>query len=135
MTKLEIKLLGGFEVLLDGSPADFRTDALRVLLAYLASHQGRSLRRDTLAGLLSPDRPDKEALTYLRNRLTRLRQTVQDDKAVPPWFDIDRKQITLRTGDGVKGDDIMIDAAEFERLVATVETPVSYTHLTLPTKA
>ncbi|MCB0035412.1 MAG: hypothetical protein KDE51_15375, partial [Anaerolineales bacterium] len=114
---LDINLLGPFHVTIGGDTAEFRTDALRVLLTFLAAHQGEPQRRDTLAGLLSPDRPDKEALTYLRNRLTRLRSAVGDEEARPPWFEIDRKQITLR-----KGDDVVVDSVRFERLLTAVET-------------
>lgn len=113
---LEIEMLGPLQVRVREVAAEFRTDAERVLLAYLAAHQGIPQRRDTLAGLLSPDRPDTEALTYLRNRLTRLRSALGDDEATPPWFDVDRKQITLRAG-----DDIVIDVTRFEQHLATVE--------------
>ncbi|MCP5099491.1 MAG: hypothetical protein GY943_28380, partial [Chloroflexi bacterium] len=114
---LQINLLGSLQVTVGEKTAVFRTDALRVLLAYLAAHQGIPQRRDILAGLLSPDRPNKEALTYLRNRLTRLRRVLSDDTAVPPYLDIDRKQIALRTG-----DDIVIDVIQFEQHLTTVET-------------
>ncbi|MEM7331406.1 MAG: BTAD domain-containing putative transcriptional regulator [Chloroflexota bacterium] len=115
--QLKINLLGPMHVTVGGETAVFRTDALRVLLAYLAAHQGTPQRRDTLAGLLSPDRPDKEALTYLRNRLTRLRKSIGDENASPPYFDIDRKQIALRFG-----DDIVIDLIQFEQNLKAVET-------------
>lgn len=110
-------MLGPLMVTAVNQPAVFRTDALRVLLAYLAAHQGVPQRRDTLAGLLSPDRPNKEALTYLRNRLSRLRKVIGDDTAVPSYLHIDRKQITLRTG-----DDIFIDIVQFENALKAVET-------------
>ncbi len=116
MTNLRINLLGPLQVTVGDYPAEFRTDALRVLLAYLAARQGVPQRRDTLAALLSPNRGDRDALTYLRNRLTRLRRTLSDDAATPPWFVIDRKEIALRTG-----DDILIDITRFEQLLATVE--------------
>ena len=115
--KLQINLLGPLQVILGEETAVFRTDAQRVLLAYLAAQQGRPQRRDTLAGLLSPDRTNKEALTYLRNRLARLRNTIGDDTAVPPWLDIDRKQIALRSG-----DDIIVDVIQFEEHLSAVET-------------
>ena len=113
---LEIKLLGSLQVKVGEETAVFRTDAERVLLATLAAHQAIPQRRDTLAGLLSPDRPDKEALTYLRNRLTRLRKVIGDETAVPRYLDIDRKQISLRPG-----DDISIDVIQFEQCLAAVE--------------
>ena len=87
---LHISLLGALQVTVNGETAVFRTDALRVLLAYLATYQGTPQRSDTLAGLLCPGRPNKEALTYLRYRLTRLRKTFKDDRAVPPWREFDR---------------------------------------------
>lgn len=113
---LKIELLGSLQVHVGQGVVAFRTDAERVLLAYLAVQQTVPCRRDTLTGLLSPDRPDTEALTYLRNRLSRLREAVGDDKALPPWFDIDRKQITLRAG-----DDVVIDVVNFHRLLDAVE--------------
>lgn len=112
---LKIEMLGALRVMVGEDTAVFRTDAERVLLAYLAAHQGTPQRRDTLAGLLSPDRPDKEALTYLRNRLTRLRSAIGDEAAIPPYLEIDRKQITLRTG-----DDIVVDVVQFAQGVAAV---------------
>ena len=115
--ELRIEMLGPLRVTVDGETAVFRTDAQRVLLAYLAACQGRPQRRDTLAALLAPDRPDREALTYLRNRLTRLRKAIGDDTAVPPWLLIDRKQIALRAG-----GDIAVDLAQFERALTAVET-------------
>ena len=115
--ELRIALLGPLTVTVGDRPARFRTDAERVLLVYLAAQQGMPQRRDTLAALLSPDRGDSDALTYLRNRLTRLRDALQDDQATPPWLTIDRKQITLRTG-----GDIRVDLTQFEQQLTTVET-------------
>lgn len=60
---------------------------------------------------------DDDALTYLRNRLTRLRSALEDDAATPPWLTIDRKAIALRTG-----ADITIDLTHFDELLATVAT-------------
>lgn len=113
---LEIALLGPLQVRVDGRSAAFRTDAERALLAYLAAAAGASQRRDTLAALLSPDRPDIEALTYLRNRLARLREALRDEEAAPPWFAADRKQIALRTG-----ADVLVDLARFAQHLAAVE--------------
>ena len=126
--ELKISMLGPLQVCINGVSAEFRTDALRVLLAYLAAHQGRFQRRDTLAGLLALDRPNNEALTYLRHRLTRLRRAVSDDKATPPYFQIDRKQMLLRTG-----DDITIDLITFEQHLHTVETHAHRTLAGCPT--
>lgn len=112
---LSIQLFGPFTVTEgeNDSPLAFRTDALRALLAILALERGKPLRREALASLLAPDRPDKEALTYLRNRLTRLRKTIGDDKADPPYLEINRKEILLN-------EQVAVDVAEFERLLNEV---------------
>ncbi len=117
MTTLHIALLGPFTVTIDNHPVVFRTNAERALLAYLAAQQGIPHRRDTLATLLSPDRNDSDALTYLRNRLTRLRSAIDDENAAPSWLLIDRKQIALRTG-----DDIVIDVTRFAQNLAAVQS-------------
>lgn len=109
-------MLGPLQVTVGGETAEFRTDAMRVLLAYLAAHQGTPQRRDTLAGLLSPDRPDQEALTYLRNRLTLLRKAIKDAEVARPWLELDRKQIALR-----EGADIAVDVTHFDQLLTHVE--------------
>lgn len=123
MPTLQISLLGPLQVRLSGVPAHFRTDAMRVLLAYLARHEGVPQRRDRLADLLSPDRPNPAALTYLRNRLTLLRKALKDDEAVPPWFMVDRKQIMLRTGDDVLVDLSRDEAPTEEAAPAEEEAP------------
>lgn len=51
----------------------FATDRARALLVYLAV-RNRAERRDHLAGLLWPERPNKVARTNLRQALTRLRK-------------------------------------------------------------
>jgi hypothetical protein len=64
MTFLRISMLGPLQVTVGETPAKFRTDAERVLLAYLAAHQGIPQRRDTLAALLSPAPIKKPSPTY-----------------------------------------------------------------------
>ncbi|MEM7118950.1 MAG: tetratricopeptide repeat protein [Chloroflexota bacterium] len=113
---LKISLLGTFQVVRGREAATFKTDAARVLLAYLAAQQKRPIRRDALATLLSPDRPNRDALTYLRNRLTRLRRAIGDQQAEPPYLYIDRKVIELTAGDHV-----WVDVVEFEQLLTQVQ--------------
>ncbi|MGB1253279.1 MAG: BTAD domain-containing putative transcriptional regulator [Candidatus Promineifilaceae bacterium] len=113
---LKIQLFGSFHVVLDGTTiTSFRSDAQRVLLAYLAAHRGSHLRRDTLAALLSPDRDNRSARKYLRNRLDRLRQTIGDRVANPPYLHTDRSAIGLTAGDHV-----WVDVADFRQQVEAV---------------
>src|SRR5512137_3036106 len=87
MTRLVVRLLGGYRVELDGEAVyDFRTDKARALLAYLVVEADRPHRRETLAGLLWPDRPDKAARANLRQALCFLRQALRDVDHEPPVF-------------------------------------------------
>jgi DNA-binding SARP family transcriptional activator len=65
MSRLIISLLGPPWVILDGKPAQFEADTARALLAYLALHAETPQRRETLAGLLWPEQPERAALKRL----------------------------------------------------------------------
>jgi DNA-binding SARP family transcriptional activator/predicted ATPase len=79
VTRLKIRLLGPFRVALDGEPATgFESDKVRALLAYLAVTGDRSHRRETLAGLLWPEYPERSARASLRNALANLRTVIRD---------------------------------------------------------
>ena len=72
--RLTLHLLGPPEVYLDDGPASgFVSDKARALLTYLAVEADRAHRRETLAGLLWPDYPERSARTNLSNALANLR--------------------------------------------------------------
>ncbi len=74
MAHLSIRVLGPFQVSLDGEPVSgFASDKVRALLAYLALSPDRPHRREALAGLLWPEFPERSARTNLRNALANLR--------------------------------------------------------------
>ena len=82
MARLAVRLLGPFEVTLDGKPvAGFRSDKVRALLAYLCVEPAGPHRRERLAGLLWPDLPEDSARTNLRHALANLRQVIGDQQA------------------------------------------------------
>ena len=82
MARLAVRLLGGFRVELDGEPVyGFETDKARALLAYLMVEADRPHRRETLAGLLWPDRTDAAARNSLRHTLFRVRQALTGHEA------------------------------------------------------
>jgi DNA-binding SARP family transcriptional activator/tetratricopeptide (TPR) repeat protein len=85
MTKLVVRLLGGYRVELDGKAVyAFETDKARALLAYLMVEADRPHRRETLAGLLWPEKPDTVARANLRQTLAALRRALSDYD--PPFF-------------------------------------------------
>ena len=83
MTRLVVRLLGGFRVEVDGEAVyGFETDKARALFAYLIVEADRPHRRETLASLLWPERPDTIARANLRQALVRVRRALGD--YVPP---------------------------------------------------
>ena len=75
---LEIRILGQFDVRLDGKPVEMRSQPLRLLLAYLALNAGQSIPREKIAGMLWPDTPDSAARKNLRNYVWQLRRLIGD---------------------------------------------------------
>ena len=87
MARLSLSLLGSFRVDLDGQPAtEFESDKVRALLAYLAVESDRPHRRETLAGLLWPERPESNARQNLSQTLFKLRRAIRDREAAPPFL-------------------------------------------------
>ena len=87
MARLTISLLGSFDAKLDEQPVTaLITGKVRALLAYLVVEADRPHRRETLAGLLWPDYPERSARTNLRNTLSNLRTAIGDRDATPPYL-------------------------------------------------
>lgn len=94
MARLSIRLLGGFQVDVDGNPiTGFKSDKARALLAFLAVEADRPHSRDSLAWLLWPDSPNQVARTNLRSILANLRRVINDSQASPPYLLINRETI------------------------------------------
>lgn len=79
---LEIRLLGRYDVRLDGSPIRIRSRPARTLLAYLVLTLGTHHPRERLAGLLWPDSTEANARKNLRQALWRLRKAIGEDYLV-----------------------------------------------------
>ncbi len=122
MPHLSIRVLGPFQVSLDGEPlSGFNSDKVRALLAYLALLPDRPHRRESLAGLLWPDFPERSARTNLRNALANLRHVLgerawsRDRDASLAFLDSTHQTIQFNGQ-----SDYWLDALAFESLVATV---------------
>lgn len=115
MARLSISLLGAFQIVLDGRPVtDFKSNKVRALLAYLAVEADRPHRRETLAGLLWPEWPNRDALSNLRYALSDLRGTIGDREADPPFLLISRDTLQLNP----EGDH-WVDVTAFLERVST----------------
>ena len=97
-----------------GKPVyDFETDKARALLAYLVVEADRPHRREALASLLWPDRPDTVARTNLRQALARVRRALSD--YTPPLFlFVTPTDVQFNTA-----CDYMLDVAELEAFAAS----------------
>lgn len=76
---LEIRLLGQFDVRLDGAEVKIGSRKAEALLAYLALNAGKSGRRERLAGLLWPEATEDNARTYVRQALWRIRKAIGEE--------------------------------------------------------
>ena len=115
MNRLEIRLLGPFEVLADGvEVTNFETDSTRALLAYLAAEAGHGKSRRLVAEMLWPDRPEGAALSNLRHALSVLRRAIGDRHSAKPILRADRNTVMVDPTGAVS-----VDLIEFEELVAT----------------
>ncbi len=127
MAHLSLSLLGPFQVMLGGRPVTgFKSNKVRALLAYLAVEADRLHRRETLAGLLWPDWPDRDALSNLRYALFDLRKVIRDRRraddsdAEEPFLLVTRD--TLRFN---KASDHWLDVAAFTQMVEADQADAS----------
>lgn len=114
MARLSLSLLGPFQVTLDGRPiADFKSNKVRALLAYLAAEADQPHPREVLAGLLWPDWPDRDALSNLRYTLSGLRRAIGDRSADPPLLLITRDAVQFNLA-----SDYWLDATALAEIAA-----------------
>jgi predicted ATPase/DNA-binding SARP family transcriptional activator len=81
---LEVRLLGQFDVRLDGRPVDLASRPAQSLLAYLLLTAGTPHRREQLAALFWPDTTDANARSNLRHALWRLRSALDLQSSPDP---------------------------------------------------
>jgi predicted ATPase/DNA-binding SARP family transcriptional activator len=113
MARLEISLLGQLRVVREGRPVDDLAYAkVRALLAYLAVEADRPQRRETLAALLWPDHPEKDARHGLSQALTTLRHAIGDPTAAPPYLIVTRDAVGFN-----RASDQWVDADVFAALL------------------
>ncbi len=113
MARLTISLLGPLQASLDGAPiADFATDKVRALLAYLVVEADRPQRRQALCGLLWPDSPEDKARQNLRQALTHLRHALSGDDEQAPFVLVSRETLQFNPA-----SDYWLDVTAFQERV------------------
>ncbi len=95
-TGLSLRLLGPFQMYLDGKDRSsaFRTRKELALFAYLAAEAGRAHRREALAELFWPERPEGYARTNLRQALYGLRKAIGEGEL--PYLQISDEQVEFK---------------------------------------
>lgn len=73
---LQIRLLGQFDVRVDGKRVTITTRAAQSLLAYLVLNAGTHQRREKLAGMFWPESSEENARKNLRQELWRIRKAI-----------------------------------------------------------
>ena len=112
MAYLSMHLLGTPKITLEKEQlTDFGSDKVRALLFYLASEPDQPHRRETLAGLLWPDYPERSARTSLRSALADLRKTIGDRQSEPPFLHISRQTIQLNADSNAWCDAVAFTSA------------------------
>ncbi len=120
MARLSIALFGPLCVTRDGEPlGGIYSDKVRALLAYLAVESGRPHRRETLAGLLWPESPERSARHSLSQALHNLRRALELDECgsdAMPCLVATPQSISLSAAPGC------VDAVAFLALLEACET-------------
>ncbi|MEM8862076.1 MAG: winged helix-turn-helix domain-containing protein [Chloroflexota bacterium] len=114
MTKLEISLLGGFDILVDGTLLTaIKTQKAKALFAYLLMHPAKSFSRGVLATLLWPEQSAEKSSHSLRQALSTLRKNVPETAG---QFIVNRFEISF-----APSAQINIDVFQFQNLVSANE--------------
>src|SRR5512143_93176 len=119
---LQIRLLGQFDVRLDGKRVVIPSRAGQSLLAYLALTAGTAHRREKLAGTLWPDTSDENARKNLRQELWRIRKAipVEHHEAGKDYLLADEFTVTFN-----RDADYWLDVALLERSDPDLESLTS----------
>jgi predicted ATPase/DNA-binding SARP family transcriptional activator len=111
--KLEVKLLGRFELSHDGKAIAITSRPAQTLFAHLILHAGIAQRREKLAGMLWPDSLEETARDNLRHALWRVRKVLEAASATR-FLHADDLSIKFETS-----SDYWLDAAELEKVDET----------------
>lgn len=114
---LGISVFGPLRITLDEKPIrGMASDKVRALLVYLALEANRPHRRDALAELLWPDKPQGVARNSLKQALANLRKLMGDRDSDAPYLIVSRNDVQFNSE-----SDHRIDALTFSEHVTAAE--------------
>jgi WD40 repeat protein/class 3 adenylate cyclase len=108
---LQIRLLGQFDVRLEGKRILIPSRAGQSLLAYLVLTPGTPHRREKLGGILWPDFSDENARKNLRHELWRIRKAISTQESKPVEYLL-AEEFTIAFN---REAEYWLDAAQMER--------------------
>jgi DNA-binding SARP family transcriptional activator len=108
---LQVRLLGQFDIRLDGKRVTIPSRAGQSLLAYLMLTVGTAHRREKLAGILWPDTTDENARKNLRQELWRIRKAISTGQPAEKEYLL-ADEITLTFN---RDSDYWLDVSQIER--------------------
>ena len=118
MPRLALKLFSDFKINLDDEiVVGIKTNKARALLAYLALEAGRSHRRSVLAEFFWPNKPAGAGRNSLKQALSNIRNTLEDQDSASPFLLVDREEIQFNSG-----SNYWIDTQEFAALIKDTRT-------------
>jgi DNA-binding SARP family transcriptional activator/tetratricopeptide (TPR) repeat protein len=109
VSTLEVRLLGGLDVRVEGEPLPPIPRAGRALLAHLLLHRRRPVSRDAAAALFWPDLDPSRARRRLSHTLWQVQDAIGEHPAAAGWLVADVDRLQLDAGRA------WIDIEEFER--------------------
>ncbi len=111
MGTLTLRLMGRFEAILPGQAvAQFESNKVKALLAFLAAEPNQVHSREALAEMLWPGLPQTSAATNFRHILSSLRKTIGDRLARPPFLWITRETVQIN-----RSSSLQVDQWDFEK--------------------
>src|ERR1051326_7229196 len=112
---LQIRLLGQFDVRLNGKRVLIPSQAGQSLLAYLVLTAGAPQRRKVWVGILWPDFSEENARKNLRHELWRIRKAISTQEATPTeYFLIGEFTLTFNRETDYWLDVMQIERTEFD---------------------
>src|SRR6185503_2829051 len=108
---LQIRLLGQFDIRMEGKRVTIPSRAGQSLLAYLTLTAGTPHRREKLAGTFWPDTTDENARKNLRQELWRIRKAISTGQQIGKEY-LFADEITLTFN---RDSEYWLDVSQMER--------------------
>ena len=113
MNEIVLSLFGTLQITLNGKPiSGLDSDKVLALFVFLAVEADQTHRRDSLAEIFWPDKPEGDGRKNLRQSLANLRKSIGDRGSASPFLISSRDKIQFNAGSSCT-----IDIVEFQDLI------------------